>query len=198
MDTNDLDLIFVEGETPCISNSIKFAEKIAGHDTKWTHVGLIVTHKIFNFLSPNKVYVLESAIHTSTVSGNKNGVQISTLANFMTRTRSYSIKKLIDNPYTDEKTNAHKIEQFNFIINDFYKEFKDRYYEFTLVELFASIFPCCGLIYNSCCPCCDRDSFMFCSELIVKLLQRLSYIPFSVGQLQSPYQLEQQLNCMIL
>jgi len=200
-----LDLIYVEGETPCISNSIKFAEKIAGHDTKWTHMGLIVTKQIFNFLLPNKIYVLESAIHTSTVSGNKNGVQISTLANFLTRTKSYTIKKLANNPYTpqhiqhttDEKK-THKLEQFNMIINEFYKEFKDTYYEFTLIEMFASIFPCCGLIYNGCCCgfcCCgcNQNTFMFCSELIVKLLQRLEYIPFSVSQLQSPYQLDQLL-----
>lgn len=189
-----LDIIFVEGETPCISGSIKFVEAIAGHDTKWTHMGIIVTHEIFNFLTPGKIYVLESAIHNSNVSGNKNGVQISTISNFMTRTRSFLVRKLPNNPYTsnDEKM-LHKKQQFGTIINDFYKEFKDTYYEFTLIEMFASILPCCGLIYNSCCPCCNRDTFMFCSELIVKLLQRLEYISFDVSQLQSPYQVEKIL-----
>lgn len=189
-----LDIIFVEGETPCISLSIKFVEKLAGHDTKWTHIGLIVTNKIFKFLQPNKIYVLESAIHTSNVSGNKNGVQISTTSNFLTRTRSYSVKKLLNNPYSvDNKDTEHKKEQFTTIINDFYNEFKDTYYEFTLIEMFASVFPCCGLIYNGCCPCFNRDTFMFCSELVVKLLQRLEYIPFSTSQLQSPYQVEKLL-----
>jgi hypothetical protein len=189
----DLDIIFLEGLS-FISDSIRYVEKVAGNDTKWSHTGIIVSSKLFDFLAPDKWFVLESTIRTTTVDGNKLGVQISKLEDVLSRTGSHSIYALKNNPLVEAKGDSvvdlqFRLEKTKKIINDFYSKFKNKIYELTLIDMFASLFPCCYTI-SKCCCCCNSDSMIYCSELVIKILQHLDFIPFDINQNQSPSQLE--------
>lgn len=196
---NPFDLILFKGDD-IISSTISRVEKNLFGNGEWTHVGVLLTKDVLDFKNSKngKLYIWESTMSGGLSGDNvldeetnkgKFGVQIRDFEKVIqSYLKSGNTKiawcPLKNNPFT--KNSNESIDEFlNRILKlkknltEFYKIHKDSPYDYKILPLLKTIYPCFGKI-----PLLHKlftsKHKLFCSEMVTLLYQHLNLIDINI------------------
>lgn len=192
------DLICFRGDE-FVSKTISKIQEYYFGNGEWTHVGLVITSDIIPFKNskPNTIYILES-----TMSGNfgdtvnneetglgKFGVQIRRLDKVIDNYIKNDITKigwckLINNPLEKQNNEIEieyndRINKLKLDINDFYNIHKEDKYDYKIITMFKTIFPCINK-NKYIRKFFHTDNKYFCSELVAEIYRIIGIIPKNI------------------
>ena len=172
------DLICFRGDDFVSTGISKIQEKMLGNGD-WTHVGMVITTDIIPIKNgkPGKLYVWESTmsgrltdgVNNEETGASKFGVQIRDLEKVLKAYVKNDITKIAWCKLKKNPLDGENIKQIKYDMEEFHKEHGDASYEYKIIPLLKTIFPCLGRWFKT------SDNF-FCSELVATIYNKIGVL----------------------